>query len=55
MEQLKPPIELPIPLPIELALGWISLREIRIQDWWVDFGTPYELPRFGAEILGSDF
>lgn len=32
-----------------------KLHDQPIEDWWIEYGTGYELPRFGAEVLGDDF
>lgn len=50
MEQIPKPDK-----EIEKKLGWVSLKDIVIEQWWQDFGTPYELPKYGVEILGKDF
>lgn len=36
------------------TLGYISLKEIVVADWWIWAGTEWLL-KYGAENLGKDF
>lgn len=32
-----------------------TMYDMTREDWWVDAGSPAEIPRFGWEALGKDF
>ena len=55
MSELAPELSEEEPkLKLVSSLGWISLQDINIDDWWITEDN-FTLPRFGAENLGADF